>query len=58
MLAQKLGAGPYGDFMSRFSTAERDLNRSWSAAVDGYPAEAKESLERAAGAFSEALAKL
>lgn len=58
VLAQALGAGPYAEFMGQFSAAERDLNRAWSAAVDGYPQEARESLERAAAGFDGALQRL
>ncbi len=58
VLAQRMGVGAYAEFMSVFSTAERDLNRSWSAAVDGYPQEAKASLERASLAFGEAHGRL
>jgi hypothetical protein len=54
VLAQALGVGPYAEFMGQFSAAERDLNRAWSAAVDGYPVEARECLARAAGGFAAA----
>lgn len=58
VLAQALGPGPYAEFMGQFSAAERDLNRAWSAAVDGYPVEARESLQRAAAGFDGALERL
>ena len=58
VLAQALGVGPYAEFMGQFSAAERDLNRAWSAAVDGYPQEARDSLQRAAAGFDGALQRL
>lgn len=58
VLAQALGVGPYAEFMGQFSAAERDLNRAWSAAVDGYPQEARDSLQRAAVGFDGALQHL
>lgn len=58
VLAKSLGVGPYAEFMGQFSAAERDLNRAWSAAVDGYPQESRESLTRAAAGFAAAHERL
>ncbi len=35
-LVAKLGLGGYAELMDRFAAAERQLNRAWSAAADGY----------------------
>jgi hypothetical protein len=43
----KLGLGGFAEFMDRFSVAERQINRAWSAAADGAHDEALASLERA-----------
>ena len=48
-----LGYGPYARIISTFSRAERMLNRSWSASVDGYEEESFESLELALDLFGE-----
>ncbi|HIG10333.1 MAG: hypothetical protein ABGY71_04425 [bacterium] len=41
------GTEAYIAVMEAFARAERKLNRAWSAAVDGYPGEARRSLEAA-----------
>jgi hypothetical protein len=44
----------YADVMSRFATAERLINRSWSASVDGYVDEVWSCTERAETMMVEA----
>jgi hypothetical protein len=51
-LVAEHGMLPYAEFISAVSSAERNLNRSWSTLVDGYPAEARQASERAQGALS------
>ena len=46
-LVRKFGLKVYGDVMTEFASAERYVNRSWSAAADGYVDEVKASLLRA-----------
>ncbi len=46
-LVGKLGLGGFAEFMDRFSVAERQINRAWSAAADGAHEEALASLDRA-----------
>lgn len=48
------GTRTYLAVMDAFARAERRLNRAWSAAVDGYPAEARESLQAALAPLREA----
>ena len=57
-LLVRLGYGPYSRVMADFSQAERTLNRAWSAAVDSYPGEARDSLKLAAELFAEDSAQL
>jgi hypothetical protein len=40
--------------MSQFAAGERYINRVWSASADGYDAEARNYLERAASQFRDA----
>lgn len=47
-LVARMGLGGYAAFMDAFASAERVLNRSWSAAADGAVDESIESLEIAA----------
>jgi hypothetical protein len=46
-LVRKFGLKVYADVMTEFASAERYVNRSWSAAADGYIDEVKASLLRA-----------
>ena len=46
-LVKKFGMKVYADVMTEFASAERYVNRSWSAAADGYVDEVKVSLLRA-----------
>lgn len=46
-LVRKFGMKVYADVMTEFASAERYVNRSWSAAADGYVDEVKASLLRA-----------
>lgn len=44
-LVQRFGLQGFAEIMTQFSSAERFVNRAWSAAADGYPNETKSSLE-------------
>lgn len=46
-LRRRFGARGFAAVMGPFAAGERWLNRAWSAAVDGYEAEARESLREA-----------
>jgi hypothetical protein len=46
-LVKRFGLTVYADVMTEFASAERYLNRSWSAAADGYVDEIATSLDRA-----------
>ncbi len=46
-LVKRFGMKVYADVMTEFASAERYVNRSWSAAADGYVVEVKASLDRA-----------
>ena len=46
-LVKRFGLTVYADVMTEFASAERYLNRSWSAAADGYVDEVASSLQRA-----------
>lgn len=52
------GLQAYGHVMNYFATAERYLNRVWSASTDGYVDEVTEYMERSEQQFEEALATL
>jgi hypothetical protein len=52
------GLKAYGHVMNYFATAERCLNRVWSASADGYIDEITEYMERSEQQFEEALAAL
>ena len=52
------GLQAYGHVMNYFATAERYLNRVWSASADGYIDEVTEYIERSEQQFEEALAAL
>ncbi len=53
-----LGMGRYARLMGSFATAERQLNRAWSAAADRVPAEAIDSLNAGIGSLGETIALL
>ncbi len=46
-LVKRFGLEVYADVMTEFASAERYVNRSWSAAADGYVDEVASSLARA-----------
>ncbi len=46
-LVKRFGMKVYADVMTEFAAAERYVNRSWSAAADGYVEEVASSLKRA-----------
>lgn len=52
------GLHAYGHVMNYFATAERYLNRVWSASADGYIDEVTMYMERSEQQFEEALAAL
>lgn len=54
-LSHRYGVQAYADIMSHFATAERYLNRSWSASADGYVDEVHLSLDQAEKEFRTAL---
>ena len=45
------GLQAYADVMSDFASAERYLNRAWSASTDGYIDEVMRSLDRSREQF-------
>jgi hypothetical protein len=53
-LVARLGLAGYAQLMDRFAAAERQLNRAWSAAADGYLDEATECLDNASVLLEEA----
>ena len=52
-LIGKYGLGRFAMIMDRFAAAERQINRAWSAAADGYYAEAETCLETAVDRLNE-----
>ncbi len=46
-LVKRFGMAVYAEVMTEFASAERLINRSWSAAADGYVDEVSASLQRA-----------
>ncbi|MGB0759351.1 MAG: hypothetical protein ACPGPS_07435 [Rubripirellula sp.] len=46
-LEKRFGMTIYADVMTEFASAERFLNRAWSAAADGYVDEVEDCLDRA-----------
>ena len=46
-LVKRFGMAVYAEVMTEFASAERLINRSWSAAADGYVDEVEQSLVRA-----------
>lgn len=57
-LIDTLGMSGFAEVMSAFADGERHLNRAWSAAVDGYPDEARSVLSLAADELEQALRRL
>jgi hypothetical protein len=53
-LIERDGLQYYADVMTQFASAERFINRAWSAAADGYVDEVSASLERADSHLTEA----
>ena len=53
-LIQRFGMQPYAEIMTQFASAERFVNRAWSASADGYMNEAKSSVDRAMAHLNEA----
>ena len=53
-LVARLGLGGYAQLMDHFAAAERQLNRAWSAAADGYATDAVECLDNASTLLGEA----
>jgi hypothetical protein len=53
-LVARLGLAGYAQLMDRFAAGERQLNRAWSAAADGYEEEAVQCLDNASMLFDEA----
>ncbi len=58
ILINKLRLGGYAEMMDRFAAAERQINRSWSTAADGYLPDSMQSLNLASTLLEEAAAKL
>lgn len=54
LLVSRLGLAGYAHLMDSFAAGERQLNRAWSAAADGYEEEALSCLENAAVLLDEA----
>ena len=52
------GLQAYADIMSSFAAGERYINRVWSAAADGYGAEATTYIAKAAKQFADAQSQL
>lgn len=52
------GLDTYAAVMSQFATAERTINRAWSASADGYIDEVRVCLERAESLLRDAAATL
>lgn len=56
VLVARLGLGGFARLMDRFAAGERQVNRAWSAACDGYLDEAAGCLDLASALFVEAKA--
>ncbi len=57
-LIHLFGLQMYADLMSKFAAGERYVNRVWSASADGYDAEARTYLGKAATQFRDAQTQL
>ena len=53
-MAKRFGMSLYADVMTEFASGERYVNRTWSAAADGYVDEVATSIQRASGHFRAA----
>ncbi|MGI9471317.1 MAG: hypothetical protein ACR2NZ_07300 [Rubripirellula sp.] len=53
-LVKRYGMNTYAEVMTEFASAERFLNRAWSAAADGYVDEVRSSIERSNGHLGNA----
>ncbi len=58
LLRSEVGGKRYVAIMSPFASAERRLNRAWSAAVDGYVDEAREQVKQSTPFLEETLSAL
>lgn len=57
-LTVRIGLAGYARLMDRFAAGERQINRAWSAAADGFEAELAACLDCAAELLAEAAARL
>lgn len=57
-LLARHGFGGFARVVGEFSRGERAVNRAWSAAVDGYPNEARDSVARAREIFAALVGEL
>ncbi len=57
-LVARLGLGGYARLMDSFASAERAMNRAWSAAADDVESESRVCLDRAAALIAEAKVRL
>lgn len=57
-IAHVYGLQEYADVMSYFASAERAINRAWSASTDGYDDEVSVSLQKANDYFAVVLDKI
>lgn len=48
-ISKRFGLGTYAEIMTEFAAGERYVNRSWSAAADGYVDEVRTCVDRALG---------
>ena len=53
-MVKRFGMKVYADVMTEFASAERMVNRSWSAAADGYVDEVDKCLKMACEHFARA----
>jgi len=58
LLISRMGLGGYAELMDRFAAAERQINRAWSIAADGFYEESAESLVNAAHLLVETQEKM
>ena len=57
-IGRRYGLDTYGAIMDRFARGERNVNRAWCAAADGYVDEVRECLARATTEFAAAREEL
>jgi hypothetical protein len=57
-LVGQYGMGGYADIMDTFAAAERQINRAWSAAADGYLAESLAAVEKSLPILDKAIDKV